>query len=225
MRLFFKHNGVYLSIYVFVLAVLGYILLTNGKVQIHKALNTNVGNIYIDTFFKYITYLGDGLVAFFIACIFLFINMRVSIYILISYLGAAIVSYILKHVVYNDIYRPHSTFEYFLHEKLNEVEGVDIASFHSFPSGHALSAFALFFCLLFVTKQQRFKVMFFLLAFIASFSRIYLSQHWLIDVYVGSIIGVSFSLFFYTVFYHTSYFQKLNTTLPKLLSRNKTTRV
>jgi len=225
MRLFFKHNGVYLCIYVIILAVLGYVLLTNGKVQIHKALNTHVGNVYIGVFFKYITYLGDGLVAFFIAFIFLFINTRVSVYILISYLGAAVVSYILKHVVYDDVYRPHSAFEYFLHEKLNEVEGVDVASFHSFPSGHALSAFALFFCLLFVTKQQRFKVIFFMLAFIASFSRIYLSQHWLIDVYVGSIIGVSFSLFFYAVFYHTSYFQKLNTTLPKLLSRNKNTRV
>ncbi len=225
MKLFFKHNGVYLFIYVVVLAVLAYVLLTNGKVQIHRVMNGWVGNRFLDVFFQYITYLGDGLLAFFIALVFLFINMRVSVYIILSYLCAALVSYILKHVVYEEIFRPHSTFEYFLHEKLKEVQGVDVASFHSFPSGHALSAFALFFCLLFVTKQQRFKLLFFVLAFIASFSRVYLSQHWLIDVYAGSVIGVCFSLFFYAVFYRRPYFQKLNTTLPKLISKTNHTRV
>jgi len=63
--------------------------------------------------------------------------------------------------------------------------------------------------------------MFFILALFAAYIRVYLSQHWLIDIYVGSIIGVSFSLLFYVFFYHTQKWQQLNTTIPLLLSQRK----
>ena len=143
-------------------------------------------------------------------------------YILLSYAGAGVVSYILKHWIYYDVTRPHFVFQYFLREELKEVQGVDLIGFHSFPSGHALSAFALFFCLLFVSRSHFLKILFFALAILAAYSRVYLSQHWLIDIYVGSIIGVCFSLLFYIVFYHTNKWQQLNTTLPLILSQRKT---
>jgi len=228
MKLFFKQNGFYLFVYVLVLAVLGYILLHHGKVQIHLVINAWVGNPVWDSFFKYITHVGDGLVAFIIAFVLLFVNVRKSVYILASYLGAAVISSFLKYVLYPDTFRPHATFGYFIRDfKLHEVEGVEMASIRSFPSGHALSSFALFFCLMFMTKNQALKALFFLLAFISSFSRLYLSQHWLIDVYVGSMIGVSFSLLFYAVFYNSNdpRFARLNTTLPKLIEERKQKRV
>jgi membrane-associated phospholipid phosphatase len=78
-----------------------------------------------------------------------------------------------------------------------------------------------------MTRNQALKALFFLLAFISSFSRLYLSQHWLIDVYVGSMIGVGFSLLFYAVFYNSNdpRFARLNTTLPKLIEERKQKRV
>lgn len=200
----------------------GIVLLQSGKVQIHRAMNAYVGNQYIDSFFEYITLLGDGAFAFLVAIIFLFFNIRKSVYILLSYAVAGVVSYILKHWIYYDVTRPHFVFQYFVREELKEVQGVDLIGFHSFPSGHALSAFALFFCLLFVSRSHFLKVIFFLLAILAAYSRVYLSQHWLIDIYVGSIIGVCFSLLFYIVFYHTTKWQQLNTTLPLILSQRKT---
>lgn len=200
----------------------GIVLLQSGKVQIHRAMNAYVGNQYIDSFFEYITHLGDGAFAFLVAIIFLFFNIRKSVYVLLSYAGAGVVSYILKHWIYYDVTRPHFVFQYFVREELKEVRGVDLIGFHSFPSGHALSAFALFFCLLFVSRSHFLKVIFFVLAVLAAYSRVYLSQHWLIDIYVGSIIGVCFSLLFYIVFYHTTKWQQLNTTLPLILSQRKT---
>jgi len=200
----------------------GVVLLQSGKVQIHRAMNAYVGNQYIDSFFEYITHLGDGAFAFLVAIIFLFFNIRKSVYILLSYAGAGVVSYILKHWIYYDVTRPHFVFQYFVREELKEVQGVDLIGFNSFPSGHALSAFALFFCLLFVSRSHFLKVIFFALAILAAYSRVYLSQHWLIDIYVGSIIGVCFSLLFYIVFYHTNKWQQLNTTLPLILSQRKT---
>lgn len=226
MKPFLKHNGVYLFVYLAVLAVLGYILLHHGKVQIHLVINAWVGNPFWDNFFKYITHIGDGVLAFAVIFALLFVSVRKSAYILVSYLAAAVISSVLKYMIYPNTFRPHSTFGYFIHDvKLVEVEGVEMASIRSFPSGHALSSFALFFCLMFMTKNQALKALFFLLAFVSSFSRLYLSQHWLIDVYVGSIIGVGFSLLFYFVFYNTPRFANLNTTLPKLIAERKQSRV
>jgi membrane-associated phospholipid phosphatase len=63
-------------------------------------------------------------------------------------------------------------------------------------------------------------MVFFLLAVLAAYSRVHLSQHWLIDVYVGSIIGVCFSILVFIVFYSTNKWPHLNTNLSTLL-KNK----
>lgn len=225
MKQFFKHNGFYLLLYVVILAYVGNVLLHQGKVQIHREMNAVVGNETVDSFFKAITHLGDGAFAFLVAVIFLFFNIRKSVYILLSYAGAAAVSSFLKHVMFPHIYRPHFVFQYFVREDLKEVSDLELLGFNSFPSGHSLSAFALFFCLLFVSRNHFLKILFFILAVLAAYSRVYLSQHWLIDIYVGSIIGVCFSLLFYMVFYHTQKWQQLNTTLPQLLASKKAKRV
>ena len=221
MKELIKHNRLYLILYILMLAIVGYYLWNYDKVTIHKAINAYVGNPYIDVFFKYVTHLGDGVVALIIGGLMLFISVRKSLYILFSYVGAAIVSSLLKYIVYPDVFRPHATFGYFVREKLNLVPGVEMSALRSFPSGHALSAFALFFCLMFMTQRTGLKCLFFLLACIASFSRVYISQHWLIDIYVGSVIGVLFSVLFYSVFYHNSYSAPLDKPLSVLLKNRK----
>ena len=40
------------------------------------------------------------------------------------------------------------------------------------------------------------------MACLVAFSRVYLSQHFLIDIFAGSMIGVSVTLTLYLVFYH-----------------------
>jgi membrane-associated phospholipid phosphatase len=208
-------------LYLILLSIVGYVLLQDGKVQIHQAMLAYVGNPYLNIFFKYITHLGDGLFAFFVAAALLFKNVRISIYVLLTYLTAGILSYVLKHFVYHEVYRPHHVFQYYIRQHLTEIEGVDFIGSFSFPSGHALSAFALFFCLLFVTKNHLLKIVFFLLAVVAAYSRVYLSQHWLIDIYVGSIIGVCFSVLVYVVFYSTNKWPHLNTNLSQALKNKK----
>ncbi len=220
-----KHNSVYILLYIFILCVVGYVLLSDGKVQIHMAMNEVVGNKFLNVFFKWITHLGDGAFAFLVAFVFLFFSIRKSVYIIISYLGSALVSSVLKHIFYPEIYRPHFVFNYFVRINLKLVDGIEMFGFNSFPSGHALSAFALFFCLLLITKNHFLKILYFILAILAAYSRVYLSQHWLIDIYIGSIIGVSFAVFFYATFYYTSKWKILNTTLPQLLIKIKSTRV
>ena len=209
-------------LYLLILALAGKLLLQHGKVQIHEMINAHVTNNWVGVFFKYITHLGDGLLAVIIAIVLLFISVRKSLYILLSYAAAGIVSSIMKHYIYPDVSRPHFTFQYFVRRELNEIDGVDLLASNTFPSGHALSAFALFFCLLFMTKNHFLKFTFFVLAILAAFSRVYISQHWLIDIYVGSIIGTSFALLFYFVFYQNKMTQRLDQPIQNLFSKNKT---
>lgn len=222
MKDFLKHNWLYLLLYLVILALAGNLLLTHGKVQIHKLINAQVGNHVIDVFFKYATHLGDGLFAVFVAIVLAFYSIRKSLYILLAYAGSGIVSFLMKTFLYPEMYRPFFVFNYFVREELNKVDGVELLARNSFPSGHALSAFVLFFCLLFMTKNHALKFLYFVLACLAAYSRTYLSQHWLIDIYVGSIIGTCFAIMLYFVFYKNAKLQSLDVAIPQLLNKKKT---
>lgn len=112
---------------------------------------------------------------------------------------------ILKHLFDSD--RPASVFEQYHDKVLPVVEGVDLYHSNSFPSGHA-STFFVFFtcCAILLACQRRLKAPYnnptiwcrinlamlglLIMAALGAFSRVYLSQHFLSDVCVGSIIGV-----------------------------------
>jgi len=220
MKVFFKNNCVYILLYIAILAYLGVILLNHGKVQIHQYINAYVGNAFVDVFFKYITNLGDGLFAVIVVIIMLFFNVKKALYILLSYLSASLVATILKAYVYTQHWRPAFVFQYFVNKPLHVVEGVFLnTGNNTLPSGHATAAFAVFISLVFISKNHVLKSLFFLLAILATYSRTHLSQHWLIDIYIGSIIGFSFALLCYTLFYNKTSYSKLDTSLKALLSK------
>ena len=223
MKNFLKHNIIYIILYCVLLVYIASVLLNNGKVQIHQHINSYVGNEYIDLFFKYITHLGDGLFAIALVILLLFINVRQSIYILLSYSFASILSTILKNVVFIDNWRPGFVFQWFVREPIKLVEDVVLnMGNNSLPSGHATTAFAVFFSLVFMSKNQFLKCLFFVIAILAAFSRTYLSQHWLVDIYFGSVIGFCFSVVFYFVFYNKHYAEKYNLSIQVLVSKKNT---
>jgi membrane-associated phospholipid phosphatase len=66
----------------------------------------------------------------------------------------------------------------------------------SFPSGHTCAAFSLF-CFLALILTPKFRwigMVFFLLGLFVGYTRMYLAAHFFADVYVGSIIGVIFTI-------------------------------
>jgi membrane-associated phospholipid phosphatase len=220
MKGFLKHNAVYFFLYLLLLAYLADILLHHGKVQIHQYINGYVGNAYVDTFFKYVNELGDGLFAICLIIILVFNNVRKAMFVLISYSSASLLTTILKNFVFIEHWRPAFVYKWFLHIDLHTVYDVNMnTGGNSFPSGHATAAFAVFISLLLMSKNQFLKFLFFILAILASFSRTYLSQHWLVDIYFGSIIGFGFALATYVLFYTKSYSNKFNSSLQVLLSK------
>jgi membrane-associated phospholipid phosphatase len=185
----FKHIKWILYLF-FVFQIFGVIgILTTDKFPLHLYINT-YHTTFWDHFFKYVTYLGDG-ITFGIAIIFVFFWSRkktpVFIYAGISTL---LMSFILKNYLCFNYPRPYEVFG----DQLHLVQGVIMRHWHSFPSGHSMSAFALFFVIIFYTKKIKWQLLWFSLAVMAAISRVYLSQHFVEDILGGAFIGFLIAL-------------------------------
>jgi len=157
---------------------------------------------YLDTFFKSITFLGDW-PAYIFALAFLFSKLKfraIYVVLLVSIL-VPITSYITK--VYFKHPRPiHFFQDKPLFEDLQKVDGVVLhAGFSSFPSGHTMSAFAVFSLLAFFASNSKRQIfLFFSLALLVAASRVYLIQHFVEDVWMGSLVGVMLAYFIFQLF-------------------------
>ena len=151
-----------------------------------------------DIFFTYATYLGDG--AFFvIACVITLIyNRRVGAMAFASFALSSLTSLFLKLVVFPGRLRPLKFFEHSIYQ-YRLIEGLNIYSYNSFPSGHTTSAFALFSLLAFIDSRRGRGGLWLLLAALTGYSRVYLFQHFVEDVYVGSLIGTTTSILIYSI--------------------------
>jgi len=145
-----------------------------------------------------ITFLGDGIFAVFFALIFIFYKFRISIFLLLTWIFSGLLAQILKRFLFSGELRP---FAYFKQQGIiiYEVPGIEMHAFHSFPSGHTATAFAVFVGLsLFVSKTWQ-KISLLILASLIGFSRIYLGQHFPADVVAGSVLGMFSSLLIYNI--------------------------
>jgi membrane-associated phospholipid phosphatase len=213
----FKNNTLLLVIYLSVVLCCSALLLTASKMNIHAAINAYVGNAVVDTFFYYLTYLGDGRIAVVILLLLLAYNLRFGIAATLSFITAGLATNALKYFFFAEINRPffYKAYENF---QLKLVEGVDNHIHNSFPSGHATQAFSIFFLLALFAPKLSHKLLWLALAILTAFSRMYLSQHWLPDVLAGSGIGAIFAVLYYYLFIARNTLQKLNASPFQLLN-------
>src|SRR5947207_2091602 len=113
MRVLAKNNFLSIVIYLVLVFVSAIFLASYGKVQIHLYLNQLVGNPFIDQFFYFITYLGDGRFAVFLLAAVIFYNVRLGLCAGISFLIATIGTNFLKFYFFDDVYRPYYVFQWF----------------------------------------------------------------------------------------------------------------
>lgn len=146
-------------------------------------------NGFLDIFFKYITFLGDGIVMAILLVILLFVNYKLTIVTAISILIQSIIVSVFKRWLFADLPRPTALLEGI---DWHFVEGVDVHGSNTFPSGHTTTGFALcaLLVIIFQNRSVLLSLLLFLLAFLVGFSRVYLLQHFVIDVYFGAAFGV-----------------------------------
>ena len=195
MKDIFKNNRSFLIPYLLFICSGLVLIIANTKASTHLEFNS-FHSRFFDVFFRYVTNLGNGYMVVLVGVILLTVSFRSLLIVALSNIIAGAITQLLKHTLFENVVRPKKFFEG-IHD-LYLVPGVDNHLYNSFPSGHSTCAFSLYFALALLVKDKFLKFAFFLTALLAGYSRVYLSQHFFEDVYVGSIIGVSVSgLVFY----------------------------
>ena len=199
-----KILSVYVVTYLILLSTILGMLYVYPKLELHLMLNSHHTGIQ-DTFFPYFSILAEGPLYVLALLPMLWKKFRLPLFFALCELSAGTILQVLKHIISHP--RPVSAFEEYSDAVLPVVQGVDLHHSNSFPSGHASTFFVFCTCcvlLLAYRYGQRARqnsqescilpcvLALLLVAFAAlgAFSRIYLSQHFLSDVCVGSIIGV-----------------------------------
>jgi len=141
---------------------------------------------FLDLFFSSITNLGNGLILIPILIWTLFHEFRLSIIVATAGALHGLLITILKRLVFPDMLRPAAILD---NEFIHFVSGVNVHTSHSFPSGHTATIFLVTFLICNYIKNKIATVFLLVLATLVGFSRVYLAQHFLMDVAAGSMIG------------------------------------
>jgi membrane-associated phospholipid phosphatase len=168
----------------------GYLLIREQERSIYRAIN-NQHTIFKDTIFPYLTHIGEAWVIIPSLLLLLLIkplrNKRFAWAMVACNVSPFLITQAIKGII--NAPRPLKYFPdiSFIHRVAGQPENYDF----SFPSGHSEGSFAfLCFLSLILPKRYRiFSVVFFFTGLVVLYSRIYLSQHFFRDVYVGSLIG------------------------------------
>ena len=159
----------------------------------------------LDNFFILFTNLGNGLFVIGVMAIML-IRKKIgwSIQTGISFLVSGLIVQLFKHLVQSP--RPRL---FFRPQEIHWIYGITRTGYASFPSGHTATIFALTTLLAFYFPGRRSGIFFFLIAALTGFSRIYLSQHFPVDVLGGLLTGVLTSLAVYIIYPQSKFEKKL----------------
>ncbi len=186
-----KKYYLFLLVYAIFLLLGAGLLILLSKPDMHILMNA-YHNYFFDMLFAWITHFGNGLAALSIFFVILLFNIRKAFLFGFANLLAGLSVQFLKKVLFPSAMRPVKFFDG--KYDLYLIEGVQNHLMESFPSGHTATAFATFLILSGFTKKTTLKVMFFVFAMLTAYSRVYLSQHFFEDIYVGSLMGVVLSL-------------------------------
>lgn len=195
--------SLYVIPYLLLLTAILVMMYIYPKPELHLMLNSFHSGV-LDFFFKFYTLMAEWPLYVLAFLPSLWKRNKITLFFAMCELTGGTILQILKHTISNP--RPVSVFEDYPDLVLPLVQGVDMHHSNSFPSGHASTFFMFCTCSVIVLayffsrkdalKTLRNQILFdvalvalLVLAAMGAYSRVYLSQHFLSDVCVGSIIG------------------------------------
>jgi len=170
-----------------VLFILSYIF---GRDVVFLWFNTNLG-ASADIFFSYFTHLADGWILIPYLIIIVGVYKKDLLFLVINFIFSTLLTQIPKQLIWPNINRPIASGIDL--SKIHTVAGVEVHSFNSFPSGHTATAFTLFLVSVYFFPNKKVLLGAGLYAIICSYSRIYLGQHFPLDI-AGGIIAALLSV-------------------------------
>lgn len=147
-------------------------------------------NPILDKFFYYVSFLGNGFlyVGLFFILILLKVNNRPLLGAGIGLTITAIIVKFMKLYLFKSKLRPFNIIP--INFDIHLSKNFSLNSEASFPSGHSAVIFSMVcFIILLLNLKSYWNIIFFILAILVAYSRIYLGHHFYRDVYFGALIG------------------------------------
>jgi membrane-associated phospholipid phosphatase len=157
---------------------------------------------HLNYFFFFITYLGDGSISVLILFLLFIRKNYYGVIAFFSFILSTAMVQLMKRLIFAEHKRPKIFFEG--RYDLQIIEWLELHTQNSFPSGHASGAFSIFIVLCLLVKHKGWSALYFSLALLTAFSRVYLGQHFFIDIYFGALIGTMFAVIVYFYIHYRS---------------------
>jgi membrane-associated phospholipid phosphatase len=162
-----------------------------SKEVIYFAVNSR-NAAWADYIAPYVTDIGNGWTIVILSAVLVLFNYRIAFLMITSWIITSLFAQVVKFIF--DAPRPKLYFKDQL-SHIHFVKGVYMLSYHSFPSGHTITAFSAGVVITYLVKNKNWGILLFIVAACVGYSRMYLSEHFFEDVSVGSVLGVFITVF------------------------------
>lgn len=140
----------------------------------------------LDLLMSLVTNLGDGVMFIPVTLFLLFVRFQYALMAAVIGTAHGVLIALAKQILFYGMPRPKSVLD---HSLLHFVPGINVHAINAFPSGHTTTAFCLALFLALLINKQSATFLLLLLALLVGYSRIYLLQHFLVDVAAGAMLG------------------------------------
>ena len=158
-----------------------------GKNAFFLLSNTDLGNA-ADTLFSFWTWLGDGSIWVIIVALVFIYRKKMLPLVFAAIVISTLITQVTKNYIFPD--QPRPTYGLIDMKQIHTVRGVELNKVNSFPSGHTGTAFSIFLTGCLLIRNRWVIPLGFLYAAMVGYSRIYLAQHFPVDVGAGIITGL-----------------------------------
>jgi membrane-associated phospholipid phosphatase len=174
------------------LTIMGALLLIGlsaflGRIPVFLFLNTD-GGAFMDQFFKWATWGAEGWVWIPYLSVVVILFKKDFKLIILNFLLSTLITQISKHVIWDNINRP--IVSGIPLNEIHTVPGLVTHAYNSFPSGHTATAFTLFLLTVYLFPTKWTFAIGVIYAMICAYSRVYLGQHFPMDLGGGMLVAV-----------------------------------
>jgi membrane-associated phospholipid phosphatase len=176
----------------------GTMLIVFSKQDLFRAVNTRYSD-FTDILFYYLTYMGQADVIIPVLLLLMLLRPFRNWWYLALASACNLIPFAIDQLLKSIFDQPRPRLLYYDRLWMHYLPHWPVYLSRSFPSGHSAGAFS-FFCflsLILPAGSRWLGIVFFVLAMVVCYSRMYLAAHFFADVYAGSVLGGGLTILVY----------------------------